>query len=231
MSAGLVAVEYPKGSGTEIAVAKTQEQAKPIFAFEFNTRTADGSRSLIRDRIAFPLHDCRNSEKVISAISRFERLAISIIFDLDGVLVDTSELECHSLRGAIVRLGGQEPTDKELKAALGHSPREALRSLSNQPIGQLVSAYHEGWRAAVGKKVRPSRHITSVISRLHQASTALAVVTSRNKQQAELLLSAAGLEDMFPVLVSWGDTGTHKPSPEPLLEAVRNSRYQLQQST
>lgn len=227
ISAALIAVEFPRGSGTEIAVRKAIEQSKPVFAYQADIAVpshASGSLQLIRDFIAYPLTENTTPTDIEQAINAFNSSRVAVIFDLDGVLVDTRQLELESLAKAVAENDGIFPRE-EFSEGIEGSPKEILRGLSDGSIDEMLSSYHRAWFGLVDKKVQPLVKIARVLSEIRSRSIKLAVATARNRKQALALLAAANLDREFPIVVTWGDTRSHKPNPEPLQEAIRQLGY------
>ena len=224
LSDGVIAVEHPLKSGTEITVEKSIDQGKSIFAFQRADPIPDsshGSVKLITAQLAYPLTSSSDYQAFIIALDAFGEIRLSIIFDLDGVLVDTRNLERSAIREAIRSVDGEAPSDRAINEVLYRSPRRALLSIGKGEIASLLEAYQSNWKRFVGKDVRSKPLLKKALKEISHSNAKLAIVTSRNRNQAERLVSAAGLADTFPTLVTWGDTNSHKPSPEPLQFAIR----------
>ena len=109
------AAEYPKGSGTEIAVKKAIELQKPLFTLYPQPGTRElssGSDHLITDRFACPLDPKVDIDHIRVKTNDFYSITLAILFDLDGVLVDTRKLESEVLRSTIHELVGEAPTEE-----------------------------------------------------------------------------------------------------------------------
>ena len=213
------AAEYPKGSGTEIAVNKAIELQKPLFTLYPQPGTRElssGSDRLIKDRLAYPLDPTEDIENIQVKTNDFYSITLAILFDLDGVLVDTRKLESEVLRSTIHELVGEAPTEEQLSSVSGMSLRKALRVLCDKPAQELIPAIQKNWNKLSKKYIRPHSKISEILTKLSNSNHAMGVVTSRNHQQAARLLDAGNLTHFFSSITTWGDTSKHKPDPTPI---------------
>lgn len=139
-----------------------------------------------------------------------------ILFDLDGVLVDTHPLMTAALRDVAHQLG-LTPDPQNLAAAAALSPGGAVqRCFHGYPDARAR------FRRAVDAGIitlAPCLGVPDLLKSLR--GDRLGVVTSRNRQDAERYLTTAGLRSSFSAVITWGDTVRHKPNPDPLQEATR----------
>lgn len=141
-----------------------------------------------------------------------------ILFDLDGVLVDTRPMVASALRDTALTLGLEPlPTESECMVAATLSPRRAVREIFPTSAGAGAVFRSNARRRA--RMLCPCLGIEDLLAAI--AAEPLGVVTSRNRAEAGLYLDASGLADYFPVVITWGDTARHKPDPCPLLEAAK----------
>jgi len=141
-----------------------------------------------------------------------------LLFDLDGVLVDTRPLMAAALRNTAQALGMPPPDTEALAAAITLAPTRAARHLfpTAPSAVSLVSC-------ALTRQFDQARACDGIREALSLATAAdlpLGVVTSRNRQEAARCLHAAQIDGFFRVVITWGDTARHKPFPDPLLAAL-----------
>lgn len=139
-----------------------------------------------------------------------------ILFDLDGVLVDTRPVVFDAL-GAVARALGVPVRGQEaLASAVALSPPRAAK---------LLFPHYPGARALLARAVARRAHLLSpcagISDLLAILPPPLGVVTSRNQSDADLYLQSSGLSSCFATVVTWGHTWRHKPHPDPILEAAR----------
>jgi len=145
----------------------------------------------------------------------------TVLFDLDGTVIDTGPLIVESFRHAIQTVLGKTIDDEEMLAYVGGwSLREQMKRLAPERSQELVEAYrayneprHEGLEFCAG--------MYELICDLSHQGTATGLVTAKRRSTVEIAFGhLKGLEGLFDVVVTAEDTERHKPHPEPLLLAL-----------
>ena len=148
----------------------------------------------------------------------------AVIFDLDGVLVDSEAVWNDARRGLVEESGGRWRSDAQ-EAMMGMSSLEWSRYMSEE-LG--VPMTPEQISAAVaGRLERLYREHLPLLPGARRAVTSLAprwplaVASSANRPVLELVLELAGLGDCFAATVSSEEVPHGKPAPDVYLEAAR----------
>jgi HAD superfamily hydrolase (TIGR01509 family) len=148
----------------------------------------------------------------------------AVVFDLDGVLIQTEEI-WDDVRGEyIVELGGRYDAEAQ-RAMMGMSSREWSRYLSDD-LG--VPRTPEEVNADVVERMAASyrEHLPLIpgaveaVERL-AARWPLAVASSSNRPLIDLVLELSGLARYFRATVSSEEVPRGKPAPDVYLEACR----------
>lgn len=145
-----------------------------------------------------------------------------VIFDCDGVLVDSETLACRIYAEQLTRRGYPQTAEDILRRFLGVSDRES-RAMVEADLGHpLPDAFDDDWRAALADAY--STELRPVAgARAAAASLALArcVASSGTPDKIRHGLSCAGLLDLFaPHLFSASDVARGKPAPDLFLHAA-----------
>jgi len=141
----------------------------------------------------------------------------TVLFDLDGTVVDSGAIILASMRHATREVLGREYSDEELLRTVGGPGLEAqMYALEPERAGELVDVYrahniplHDELEACAGME--------DVLARLHEEGRKLGVVTAKRRDTAELAFSRVRLGHLFDTIVGGDETERHKPDPEPLL--------------
>lgn len=147
----------------------------------------------------------------------------AVVFDMDGVLVDSEHVWDAARRELVAETGGTW-TDEATHAMLGMSSKEwpvyvrdALRvPLSADEINaEVVRRMRAHYDAAL--PLLPGAR--EAVARLAGAFT-LGLASSSNRELIDLVLDAAGLAQHFAATVSSEEVAAGKPSPDVYLECV-----------
>jgi HAD superfamily hydrolase (TIGR01509 family) len=148
----------------------------------------------------------------------------AVLFDLDGVLVDSEPLWSVVEEQVTEWLGGT--WGPEVKAALlgnplGAASAELLRVTGNR----TVSASEVGRRLTEGLVERFESELgllpgaADLLDALEEEATLMAVVSSSSRELVDAALRVVGTR-RFAVVVAGDELDVHKPDPGPYLEAA-----------
>jgi len=152
-----------------------------------------------------------------------------ILFDLDGTLVDTTDLILQSFVHTFdVHTPGRAPSREALIATFGRSLPATLREMAREEgaadpeawAAETLATYRAFQRERHDALIRPFDGVEDMLRALKAAGHTLGVVTSKMEGAARRGLRLFGLEDYFEIGVFHDDTTTHKPDPAPLLLAA-----------
>jgi HAD superfamily hydrolase (TIGR01509 family) len=151
----------------------------------------------------------------------------AVIFDLDGVLIDSHPVALAMMRECAAR-NSIPLDDDDYRAWLFMSARpfwEAMRHKYALP--QAVDFYLADYN--VEEEIRryiqlePIPGVVGLVERLTSAGVPLAVATSASHRRAAAVISQFGLAQHFATIVAAADVTNHKPHPEVYLEAARRA--------
>ena len=151
-------------------------------------------------------------------------MADAVVFDMDGVLVD-SEQVWASEREALVRERGGRWLDEANGAMMGMSSLEWSRYMRDDLRVDLTP--EEISREVVERLERKYREQLPLLPGAREAVEALAakcplgVASSANRELIDLVLELADLQRHFTATVSSEEVPRGKPAPDVYLEAAR----------
>jgi HAD superfamily hydrolase (TIGR01509 family) len=152
-----------------------------------------------------------------SAISHQPR---GVIFDMDGVLVNTEPLHFAATRDALAEIGIPLTEAEYYSRYLAYPDPEMFAMLVPDPRARPAVMAAKGRRylelAAAGIPAFPDG--LGLLARLQGWRIGLA--TGSLAAEAELALGALGIRDRFQVVISQQDCVRGKPDPEPFLRAA-----------
>jgi HAD superfamily hydrolase (TIGR01509 family) len=148
----------------------------------------------------------------------------AVIFDLDGVLIDSESVWDAARRDIALSAGGRWPPDAQ-RAMMGMSSTE-WSAYMHEELG-VALAPEEISRAVVARLDELYRQRLPLISGARKTVVRLAdawplgLASSANRPIIELVLELSGLEDRFVATVSSEEVARGKPAPDVYLEAAR----------
>ena len=150
-------------------------------------------------------------------------LGVTVIFDLDGVLVDSRAVFLSCMRYAFVKLGLPDRSDEELLPAIGPPFAHAFAELLDEPpdapvVTACIDAYRERYVTASLTETTVPPGIPDVLNEL--GGHRLAVATSKPKALADPLLEAMGLAHHFAVVAGPDLDHRAEPKTETLARAL-----------
>jgi HAD superfamily hydrolase (TIGR01509 family) len=156
--------------------------------------------------------------------ANFRPLVLGIIFDCDGVLVDSEHLSLASWPPVLARHGvaagiGQiEPfIGKSDRAVLEHFRQIAGVRLGDELMEERQSEY---FRMARGN-LRAFPGLVTALKRLRTQGVPMAVASSGRPQKIQFNLEQARLTEFFDIVVSSVEVERGKPAPDLFLLAAR----------
>jgi phosphoglycolate phosphatase len=155
----------------------------------------------------------------------------TLVFDLDGTLVDTAPDLIAAANHALVASGHQAVAPELLRPQISHGARRLIETgLSAQDIAatrEHLEAMHERFMehycTNIAVASRPFPGVIEVLEHWRRRGAKLAVCTNKKEALAVQVLDALRLSRLF-VAVSGGDTFQFcKPDPQHLLETIRQA--------
>jgi len=147
-----------------------------------------------------------------------------VIWDMDGVIVDTAQQHFESWQKAFQTVG-IELSEEEFKRKFGQRNDAIIRSMFNRPltdeeIDRIASYKEEYFRQIVRNGIKPIKGSAELIKSLAQKGTRMAVASSAPPENISLILEMLDIKHCFNAIVSGGEVQESKPSPQIFLKAA-----------
>jgi pyrophosphatase PpaX len=147
----------------------------------------------------------------------------TVLFDLDGTLIDSVRLILDSYHHALATHGLPPRSDEEWLEGVGTpltAQFSALRATASM-LDALIATYREYNLEHHDRMVSVYPGVVDVVKALKENGIATGLVTSKNRSGAVRGLTLARLEALMDVLVCADEVDNPKPHPEPVQKAVR----------
>lgn len=152
----------------------------------------------------------------------------TIVFDLDGTLVDTAP-DLVGCVDRVLALRGLPPAPPELIRPLISIGSKAMVkrglayhgvTLADDDLHALWLTYLELYAANIADRSRPFAGLPELLSRLKNSGATLAVCTNKNERLSKTLLKALALDHHFTLIAGRDTFPVQKPHPDHLLHTI-----------
>lgn len=143
-----------------------------------------------------------------------------VLFDLDGTLIDTSNLIIRSFQHTFNLHYGRPLTPEEVYAFFGKPLKAALEHYGPGKVEELTRTYREFNLAHHDQLTTGFSGVPETIQTLYNAGILMAIVTSKTKSTAIRGLKLFDMDKYFSVVIGHEECQKHKPEPEPVLLAL-----------
>jgi len=152
----------------------------------------------------------------------------AVIFDFDGIIVDTEPLHYKTFQELLVPLGLGYSWEEYLERYLGFDDRDAFREafraagrkLSDRELKALMDGKAAAFQAIVADGVAPYPGVVELIRSI-SGVLPLALCSGALRSDIDPILAQLGLVGAFDALVTADEVAASKPDPESYRLAVR----------
>ena len=146
---------------------------------------------------------------------------MTILFDLDGTLIDSTEAILESFHNSFNVYNHSPVADEAIKSLIGHPLDVMYKELGvdSDNVWNFVTTYKEYYREIYKEK-------TVLLDYAHEAIVEakkiaqLGVVTTKTGEYSRKLLEYFGVMEHFEVIIGREDVQNPKPHPEPIEKAI-----------
>jgi phosphoglycolate phosphatase len=156
-------------------------------------------------------------------------MALTVVFDLDGTLVDTAPDLIDALNAVFAREQIQPVPYDEARNMIGGGARkmiEAALKLDGRAVGQhdlnrMFRHFVEHYAAHIADSSRTFPGVETALDRLASRGCRFAVCTNKVESLSKQLLASLGLARRFESICGPDTFGIQKPDPEILRRTIR----------
>ncbi|MFG2983771.1 HAD family hydrolase [Streptomyces sp. NPDC048258] len=151
---------------------------------------------------------------------------ISVIFDLDGTLVDSEPNYYESGRRTLQRHGVPDFTWEQHSRFIGIGTLETLEILKARygiraPVEQLLAEQNAAYLELARAGTEAFPEMRKFVERLHAEGVPMAVASGSSREAIDAVLAGTGLDALLTTAVSAEEVAHGKPAPDVFLEAAR----------
>jgi pyrophosphatase PpaX len=146
----------------------------------------------------------------------------TVLFDLDGTLIDSVRLILDSYHHTLAQHGLPARTDEEWLRGVGTPLQVQFAEWRDSPeiLEAMIATYREYNLKHHDRMVAIYPGVVDAVREIKAAGIQTGLVTSKNRQGALRGLKLVGVEALLGVLVCADEVANPKPHPEPVQKAV-----------
>ena len=147
----------------------------------------------------------------------------TILFDLDGTLIDSNELILETFRRTYAfHFPEISLTHSDLIQMMGPPLSETFAKMtnSNELVLDMINTYRDIYQKIEFDYINIYPHVIECLKSLKQAGFNIGIVTTKFKVSALPSIKHYGIDQYIDVIIGLDDVINHKPHPEPIYKAL-----------
>ncbi|SFA88848.1 pyrophosphatase PpaX [Lentibacillus halodurans] len=144
----------------------------------------------------------------------------TILFDLDGTLIDTNELIIESFVHTFNHVG-QKLSREEAIEFIGPPLRDTFQQCHPERVDTLIEIYREHNQRYHDDYVKAFPNVAETLKELQRRQTQIGIVTTKMRGTVDMGLKVTRLDDYFETVITLDDVTNAKPHAEPVIEAMK----------
>ncbi|MDQ0233494.1 pyrophosphatase PpaX [Metabacillus malikii] len=144
----------------------------------------------------------------------------TLLFDLDGTLINTNELIIESFLHTLHQYYPSKYKREDVLPFIGPTLYETFESINPEKMDEMVQVYRTFNHEQHDKLVTEFETVFETIQTLKEKGFKLGIVTTKIRSTVNMGLKLTKLDQFFDVVVTLDDVEKAKPDPEPILKAL-----------
>lgn len=147
----------------------------------------------------------------------------TLLFDLDGTLLDTYNIILASMRYTLNGIAGKSYSDHELMSMVGTPLFDQMLKFGDggeERAAELTAIYRQHNDTIHDEGVSVFEGLPAVLEQLESRGYRMGIVTSKRHHMAMRGLEVCGIERFFELVIGSDDWPEHKPQPGPVLHGA-----------
>lgn len=146
----------------------------------------------------------------------------AVIFDFDGVIVDTEPLHYRAFQRILEPLDLGFTWEQYVETYMGFDDRDAFaeafntkgQQISHEELTRLITSKALIFQEVIRDGVTPYPGVVELITALHSAGVPLAICSGALHSDIMPILEMLNISDCFGIVISADDVAKSKPDPE-----------------
>ncbi|TFE03885.1 pyrophosphatase PpaX [Jeotgalibacillus salarius] len=144
----------------------------------------------------------------------------TVLFDLDGTLIDTNDLIISSFLHVMDHYYPGEYSREDVLQFMGPPLVDSFQTLNPERTQEMVDYYRAYNLKMHDELVTPFEGVKETVQTLHEQGIKMAIVSTKRNDMVRRGLKLMKLDQYFDVVIGLDDVEHAKPHPEPLQKAL-----------
>ncbi|PEE39631.1 pyrophosphatase PpaX [Bacillus pseudomycoides] len=145
----------------------------------------------------------------------------TVLFDLDGTLINTNELIISSFLHTLNKYYPDQYKREDILPFIGPSLHETFRPMDEGMVDEMIQCYRQFNHDHHDELVEEYETVYETVQELKKQGYKIGIVTTKARQTVEMGLKLSKLKEFFDVVVTIDDVEHVKPHPEPIQKALK----------
>lgn len=138
----------------------------------------------------------------------------TIIFDLDGTLIDSSDGIAEAVNYSLRMMNQPEQPISAIKPFIGDALSKMYPAFTDAPIDELCHHFKVKAAESVVRSTRPLEHVDSILPELKSKGIRMGIASTKISKHIKEILELLNWSEYFEVFVGGDDVRQVKPHPE-----------------
>ncbi|OUB98928.1 pyrophosphatase PpaX [Bacillus thuringiensis serovar medellin] len=144
----------------------------------------------------------------------------TVLFDLDGTLINTNELIISSFLHTLNTYYPNQYKREDVLPFIGPSLHDTFSKIDESKVEEMIASYRQFNHNHHDELVEEYETVYETVRELKKQGYKVGIVTTKARQTVEMGLQLSKLDEFFDVVVTIDDVEHVKPHPEPLQKAL-----------
>jgi len=145
----------------------------------------------------------------------------TVLFDLDGTLIDTNELIIASFLYTLNKYKPGQYTREKVIPFIGPPLIDTFAKINPGYEEEMVKTYRDHNHSIHSKYVKLFPNVIETIEELQKNEINMGIVTAKMRNAVHLGMELTGLDKYFETIVAVDDVKHSKPHPESVIKAMK----------
>ena len=145
----------------------------------------------------------------------------TILFDLDGTLINTNELIIQSFLHTLEKYYPNKYTREDVLPFIGPPLYDTFAAMDKERVQEMIDTYRAFNHAQHDVLVKEYDTVYETVKALHEQGFKLGIVTTKIRSTVLMGVKLAKLDRFFNCIVTLDDVERAKPDPEPIFKALK----------